>query len=178
MSSIILNFFFRKNPSLFFSTEIFDFSPTSKRIKTIDFHIISIIHMFFIKHLIISSIFQNIQASWIQNYRQVDEISTRRRKICPTKNFFRQKFCLSAKVRQRSGKIDKILVRWRTFFPTNNFVRRNFVRRILSDKVIYLPIFFRESVVKSCRFWNTSSLLFGSLLPVIREGHAWASIKG
>ena len=33
-------------------------------------------------------------------------------------------------------------------------------------------------VEKSDAFWDNGSLLFGSLLPVILEGYAWASIKG
>ena len=33
-------------------------------------------------------------------------------------------------------------------------------------------------VEESGAFWDNGSLLFGSLLPVILEGHAWASIEG
>ena len=39
-------------------------------------------------------------------------------------------------------------------------------------------LFYILLVKKSGGFWDNGTLLFGTLLPVTLEGHAWVSIEG
>ena len=69
--------------------------------------------------------------------------------------------------------MDKQLIT--TFRPTLQYV----AKVIVSKELFYLLVKYNySSVEKIGAFWDNGSLLFGSLLPAILEGHAWASIEG